>query len=431
VTVANVNLWGERIGAVAQARPDRPAVFEYEQNFIGRGIEPSPIEMPTSPAQFSFPALPPETFAGLPGMLADSLPDRFGNKLIDDFLVARGMAISEFDSVARLCYLGTRGMGALEFEPASGPDAATSHPLDVTQLRELADAVLAERTSWTASMTEEGAVADILQVGTSAGGARAKAVVAWNPETSELRSGQGLAPEGFGQWLIKFDGVSDGRREVGAGQGFGLIEYAYSRMARAAGIDMHPCELLSENGRNHFMTKRFDRTEDGGKLHLQSLGGLCHFDFNLAGAYSYEQAFLAMQRLDLTGAEREQQFRRMLFNVVARNQDDHVKNIAFLMDQSGVWRLSPAYDVTYSYNPAGAFTSRHQMTINGKSDGFELDDFAACAEIALLKRGRWRELLDEVTSAVKNWSDIAAEVGVHEDSARKIADAHRLDFAKQ
>jgi serine/threonine-protein kinase HipA len=319
-------------------------------------------------------------------------------------------------------------MGALEFEPSSGPDPSTSRPVDVAALRELADAVLSDRTSWTADMTQQGAVADILQVGTSAGGARAKAVVAWNPATGEMRSGQADAPSGFEQWLIKFDGVSDGRREVGAGQGYGAIEYVYSQLAEAAGITMQPCHLLSEDGRKHFMTKRFDRTEDGGKLHLQSLGGLCHFDFNLAGAYSYEQAFQAIQLLDLSGAEREEQYRRMLFNVVARNQDDHVKNIAFLMDRTGSWQLSPAYDVTYSYNPTGAFTSRHQMTINGKQDGFTLADFARCAEAAILRRGRWRELLDEVTSAVAMWPERASEAGIAGEVIEAVANTHRLTF---
>jgi serine/threonine-protein kinase HipA len=428
MTVANVNLWGERIGAVAVERSGEYAIFEYDPAFIGRGIEPSPIEMPVGRSQFRFPGLPYETFAGLPGMLADALPDRFGNRLIDQYLAARGTPRSEFDAVQRLCYVGSRAMGALEFEPSTGPAPQPDHQIDISALRALASDVLEERTNWTADMTDEGAVRDILQVGTSAGGARAKAVVAWNPDTGELRSGQATAPPGFEHWIIKFDGVSDSGREVGAGHGYGMIEYAYALMAQRAGIEMSTCRLLEEHGRSHFMTRRFDRVGPSSRLHLQSFGGLCHFDFNVPGAHSYEQALLAIRQLDLAPSAREEQFRRMLFNVVARNQDDHVKNIAFLMAPDGRWSLSPAFDVTYAYNPDGTFTSAHQMTINGKRSDFTLADFKTCAEVAILPRSRWRSVLDEVVAAVRSWPDFADEAGVPEETADLIAATHRLEF---
>ncbi len=268
---------------------------------------------------------------------------------------------------------------------------------------------------------------EILRVGTSAGGARAKAIVAWNPATHEVRSGQAKAPPGFEYWLLKFDGVSANKdKELDDSQGFTVIEYAYSLMARQAGINMSECRLLEEGGRRHFMTRRFDRQADGGKLHMQSLSALAHFDLNAAGAHSYEQAFDVIKRLDLPMQTIEEQFRRMLFNVVARNQDDHVKNIAFLMDKSGAWSLSPAFDVTYAYNPQGEWTARHQMTINGKTEDFTLEDFRACARVAGLKRGRDREILREVTAAVKEWSHFADIAGVATQQRDQIASTHVL-----
>ena len=267
----------------------------------------------------------------------------------------------------------------------------------------------------------ERALQDILRVGTSAGGARAKAVIAWNPETNEVRSGQVKAGDGFSHWLLKFDGVAGNRdRELEDPKGYGLIEYAYHRMARAAGIRMTECRILHESGRHHFMTRRFDRTDTGGKIHMQSLGALAHYDFNQPGAYSYEQALRVIDRLGLGKDAAEEQFRRMAFNIVARNQDDHVKNIAFLMDRSGRWRLSPAFDVTYSYNPEGRWTGAHQMTLNGKRDGFEAGDFVACARNASLKRGRAAAILRKVQGAVSRWPEFAEAAGVPGDSVRRI-----------
>lgn len=415
-TVAKVSLWGRTVAAVALADGDDTAVVEYDPAFVGSGIEIAPLTMPLSRQLYRFPALPRKTFYGLPGLLADALPDKFGNALIDAWLATQGRAPESFNAIERLCYTGARGMGALEFSPVLGPRARRGNRIDIDQLVELASEVLSQRSAISASFADEHtehSLRDILRVGTSAGGARAKAVIAWQPQTNEVRSGQIDAGEGFEYWLLKFDGVNGNRdKELDDPQSFGAIEYAYAQMAQAAGIEMTECRLLEESGRRHFMTRRFDRQADGSKLHLQSLCAMAHFDFNAAGAYGYEQALLVMRQLGLPMASIEQQFRRMVFNIVARNQDDHVKNIAFLMDKRGQWSLSPAFDVTYSYNAAGAWTSRHQMTLNGKRDGFVLEDFKACAASASMKRGRAEAIIKEVTDIVIRWRDFADDAAV-------------------
>ena len=304
--------------------------------------------------------------------------------------------------------------------------------LRIEALVALASEVLQSRAQLRASFSdpEKGeALRDILRVGASAGGARAKAVIAWNPTTNEVRSGQVPTDKGFEAWLLKFDGIAENRNhDLGESLGYGAIEYAYSQMAKAAGIDMTACRLFEEGGRRHFMTRRFDRTEEGQKLHVQTLGALAHLDFNQAGAHSYEQAILAMRRLSLTMSQIEQQFRRMLFNVVARNQDDHVKNIAFLMDKQGQWSLSPAYDVNYCFNPEGPWTSEHQMTLNGKRNGLDIDDFRSVAAVASMKRGRAESILHEVTQAVSLWPTFAAQAGVSPDRTESIGRTHRLNL---
>lgn len=431
--VAEVVLWGRTIGAVMQKDAASAAAFEYVPAFTGSGIELSPLRMPLARQVYSFPELPRGTFHGLPGLLADALPDRFGNALINQWLVLQGRRPEDFSAVERLCYIGSRGMGALEFKPVLGPKTSRANKVDVGALVALASEILTQRKGLKASFrskARQAALQDILRVGTSAGGARAKALIAWNPETSEVRSGQVPAGTGFGYWLLKFDGVSGNKdKELEDPKGYGAIEYAYALMAQAAGIQMSECRLLEENGRRHFMTRRFDRTADGGKRHMQSLGALAHFDYNQPGAYSYEQALTVIRELGLPMAAVEQQFRRMLFNVVARNQDDHVKNIAFLMDREGEWSLAPAFDVTYSYNPSGAWTARHQMTLNGKADDFTRADFRACAKLAGLKRGRDTVLLEEICETVSRWPVFAKEAGVPEPQRQQIARAHRLKFA--
>jgi serine/threonine-protein kinase HipA len=427
---AKVNLWGRTIGAVALEDGAATATFEYDRAFINSGIEVAPLMMPLSSRLYSFPSLQSETFHGLPGLLADSLPDRFGNMLIDAWLARSGRLPGSFNAVERLCYTGSRGMGALEYAPATRLAAPGTSRIEVDKLVELASEVLSHRRNlqgWLDEGGKETALHDILRVGTSAGGARAKAVIAWNPQTGEVRSGQVKAGSGFEYWLMKFDGVSGNKdKELADPQGFGAIEYAYYRMAVDAGITMSPCRLFEENGRRHFMTKRFDRLDGGGKLHLQSLCGMAHYDFNQAGAYGYEQVLQVIRRLGLPMAATVEQFRRMVFNIVARNQDDHVKNIAFLMDRSGNWSLSPAFDMTYSYQPSGKWTSSHQMTLNGKRDGFTLVDFKACANSAAMKRGRAETIIAEVRDVVARWRDYADESRVQPEQRDKIHAALRL-----
>lgn len=429
-TVAEVRLWGRSIGAVSVEDARSAAAFQFTDEFTRSGIQVSPLRMPLSDRVYSFPGLARETFHGLPGLLADSLPDRFGNALIDTWLATQGRSAESFNAVERLCYIGSRGMGALEFAPAQGPKSRTSEPLDIAALVQLASDVLSQRSGLRHSMASADTaetLRDILRVGTSAGGARAKAVIAWNRQTNEVRSGQVAAGDGFDYWILKFDGVSGNRdKELEDPTGYGSIEYAYALMARAAGIDISECRLLEENGRRHFMSRRFDRLAGGEKLHMQSLGALAHFDFNLAGAYSYEQALQVMRALDLPMASIEQQFRRMAFNIVARNQDDHVKNIAFLMDKQGRWSLSPAFDVTYSYNPDGLWTATHQMSMNGKRDDFTLEDFRTCAKFASMKRGRAEAILDDVIAAVKRWPEFAEQAKVLPQWREVIAKAQRV-----
>lgn len=414
-TVAEVRLWGTTIGAVFLDDGETEASFEYASDFLRSGIELSPMHMPLREGVFRFPELDSGAFHGLPGMLADSLPDRYGHALINAWLARQGRAPGSMNAVERLCYVGRRGMGALEYEPASGPDASESREVHVGEMAELAARVLQERGSLVTQLgAGEEAVRDILRVGTSAGGARAKALLAWNADTGEVRSGQVHPGRGFTHWVLKFD------------DGYGAIEHAYSVMARKAGIRMPETRLFEEGGRRHFMTRRFDRTDDGGKLHMQSLGALMHFDFNLAGAYAYEQALHTIRMLGLGMDALEEQFRRMVFNVVARNQDDHVKNIAFLMDRKGRWSLSPAFDMTWSYNPDGTWTSQHQMSVNGKRDDFTFGDLEAVADGASMGRGRTREILEEVSEAVSDWPCIADASGVPEEVAGDIASTFRM-----
>ncbi len=428
--IAEVKLWGNTIGA-ASIDDTGVCAFEYATPFQSSGIEPAPISMPLGAQVYRFPNLPRDTFHGLPGLLADALPDKFGNALIDAWLATRGRTPDSFNAIERLCYIGTRGMGALEFEPAQNPVSTRSETLEIGHLVTLASEILNHRNSLQTHFgkNDTAALSDILRVGTSAGGARAKAVIAWNPKTKEVRSGQIHPGSGFSHWLLKFDGVDSNKdKELSDPKGHTAIEYAYHLMAIDTGITMTPCDLLEEADRRHFLTKRFDRSNDGQKIHMQSLAALNHFDFNLAGAYSYEQAFLTIRQLGIGMDAIEQQFRRMCFNIVARNQDDHVKNIAFLMNKKGNWSLSPAFDVTYAYNPTGRWTSAHQMTMNGKRDGFTLSDFIATAKSALMKRGRAETILHEVTDTISQWSTYAKRADISKPWIQQIAQTHRLNI---
>ena len=430
VETAIVKLWGEDIGAVSWLKEQGYAVFEYEPDFLTKGLELAPIHMNLDTARrgdgiFSFPALNRDTFLGLPGLLADALPDKFGNRIIDTWLARNGRDASDFSPVERLCYTGSRAMGALEFHPPVQQNIDTPVSVEVEELTHLAARITTRRSKLDVTLGENEhlnneALLDILRVGTSAGGARPKAIIAINDQGHVL-SGQAVVPKEYEYWILKFDGVND--LELGSPKEYGRIEYGYFLMAKKAGIRMTNSRLLEEHGRAHFLTRRFDRKK-GRKLHMQSLCGMAHFDFNMAGGYSYEQAFEVMRRLRLSKAEAIQQYRRMVFNVIARNQDDHTKNIAFLMDADGKWHLSPAYDVTYSHNPAGIWINQHQMSINGKRDHFSIDDLIAVGKSISLPKPI--QIIKEVKEAVQNWPRFAGKAGLSKEISDEIGRNHRF-----
>lgn len=417
VNSARLRMFGIDVGTFVWDRQYNLARFEYDSSFAETGLEPSPLMMPVLPGRvYSFGALDWDTFNGLPGMLADALPDTYGRVLFDRWLALTGRTSG--NPVESLCFLGKRCMGAMEFEPATGPDADPSLKLEIDSLVEVAREALSSKEDFGANLKEDKktAIAEILRLGTSAGGQRAKAIIAYNKETGEVRSGQVDAPEGFDYYLIKLDGVSAqaGFRDT---ENYGRLEYSFAKLVRECGIDMTECSIIEENGRAHFLTKRFDRS-NGKKIHMQTLCGIAHFDHRLHRAYSYEQAFNVMRRLKLTYAEAAEMFRRMVFNVVVRNQDDHTKNISFLMGPDGKWRLSPAYDMGYAYNPGGTWTSTHQMSINGKFDGIGRADLLAFADANNIKYPG--EIIDQVCERVAHWPEIARSCGVPEQMIKAI-----------
>ena len=425
---AEVYLWGTRIGVVLQERVDAVPRFNYDRNFIRSGIQVSPLVMPLSDRIYSFPALNIETFRGLPGLLADSLPDKFGTKLIERYLMDQGRKISDFSSVERLCYVGNRGMGALEYVPDRNYVDAADRSVDINALVQLASDILAERKSVHVDGSGQ-LMKQIIKVGTSAGGARAKAIIAWNETTNDIRSGQIEAGNGYHYWLIKFDGVENNKDkgDKADGPAYTRIEYAYYLMAKAAGITMNDCRLYRESGNYHFMTKRFDREPDlGRKIHMQSLGAIAHYDFNMPGTHSYEQAADVIYRLGMGQKEVEQLFRRMVFNIAARNQDDHVKNISFLMDRNGIWSLAPAYDVTYAYDRTNHWLSRHQMSVNGKLDNITMNDVLSCGKRINISKNKIRKITEEVNAAVGRWQMFAENAFLNEQTCLEVSQNHVL-----
>lgn len=433
MTTATVRLWGTDIGYVSMNPDERYARFEYDPAFAHMGIEPAPLVMPVEAGRiYQFRELAPRAFHGLPGLLADSLPDKYGNRLIDIWLAGTGRSPESFNAVDRLCYAGRRGMGALEFEPAASPRERADRSLEIAQLVDLAALAFAEKEALHTRLGEGGetgdeGLEDILSVGTSAGGARAKAVIAYRPETGEVRSGQLELPAGYEHWLIKFDGVAlSGDWGVADPAGYGLLEYSYYEIARRCGIEMMESRLLRENGRSHFMTRRFDRGPAGEKYFVQTLGALVHYDYWESGAHSYEQVLMVMRRLGLSKAMLEQQVRRTVFNIVACNQDDHVKNISFTMDRAGQWRLSPAYDLCHA--EGSDFTRNHQLSLNGKTNGFEREDLKHLAEYAGLPRGRDKQILEEVLEAFRLWPDLAGELAIPDRLRAHVEATQRLSW---
>lgn len=409
VDVAKVNMFGFPIGTFRWDERYNVARFEYDSSFVGHGLEPSPLMMPVQEGRvYSFAGLDRETYKGLPGMLADSLPDTYGRALFDRWLALTGRTSS--NPIETLCFLGKRCMGALEFEPAMDMAFDPNALFEIDSLVKVASDALTEKTSFGVNLNDDkkAAIAEILRLGTSAGGQRAKAIIAYNKETGEVRSGQVEAPAGFNYYLIKLDGVSAtvGFKATG---NHGRLEYSFYKLAKACGIEMTDCSLIEENGRAHFLTQRFDRN-NGKKIHMQTLCGMAHFDYRIHRAYSYEQAFNVMRALRLPYSAAQEMFRRMVFNVVVRNQDDHTKNISFLMDEDGIWRLSPAYDMGYAYNPKGGWTATHQMSINGKFDDITRQDLMTFAHQNNIKDAAM--IIDEISEVASQWPDLAAECGV-------------------
>ena len=420
-SVIEVRIWNTLVGAVASDPALGYYAFEYDAGWRRRGIELAPRLMPTTAAEsiFAFPALG-ESFKRLPGLLADALPDDFGNGLIDSWMATHGVDKNEVTALDRLAYMGKRGLGALEFRPIKGATKESARPLQMKSLVETARKVV--KGDFADDTHAQAALANIIRVGTSAGGARAKAVIAWHPVTHEIRSGQFDVAPGFEHWLLKFDGVGKDL-ELGTSAEYGRIEYAYYRMATAAGIVMSPCRLLEENGRAHFMTRRFDR-EGNTKHHLQSLCALSHLDYKQLATHAYEQYFLLISELRLGEEALAQAFRRMAFNVMARNCDDHTKNFAFRLKQGGQWELAPAYDVTHAHNPKSEWVSQHLMSVNGKFDQIGRADLLKVAD--RFGVGRAGSLLAEVKAAVSNWSSFAGDAGLGSAVTDKVARDFRV-----
>lgn len=426
MNTAIVNIWGKMVGAVAWDEKSEWASFEYDPAFKRLGWELSPLKMPLSTEQriYSFPELRKETgssfdtFKGLPGLLADMLPDRYGNELINLWLAQQGRPENSMNSVEMLCFIGKRGMGALEIEPTILKQNVNTFSVEINSLVEIASKMLSKKEPFVANLKsdEEKAMREILKIGTSAGGARPKAVIAYNEKTGEVRSGQTRAPEGFEHWLLKLDGVSE--VQLGATHGYGRVEYAYYLMALDCGIEMMPCRLLEENGRAHFMTRRFDREGSYTKHHIQTFCAMKHFDYNRVNSYSYEQLFQTMRELKLTYAEAEQMFRRMVFNVIARNCDDHSKNFSFILKQGDRWRLAPAYDLCHAYRPGSEWVSRHALSVNGKRENITREDLIVIGRSIRNKKAE--EIIDQVNDTVHNWNYYADKAGVDKDKKVSI-----------
>ena len=417
VKTAFIKLWGQLVGAVAWDEQRQIAFFEYDPKFLQSKLPISPIKMPLESRIFSFPELQGvNTFKGLPGLLADALPDRYGNDLINIWLAQNGRPDGSLNPVELLCFIGARGMGALEFEPSIAP-LSKSHTLELSSLIETTQKLLNNKEAYKIHTDHEmrEVLLEVLKMGTSAGGARPKAIIAYNENTGEIRSGQTMA-EGFDHWLLKFDGVND--TQFGASHGYGRVEMAYYQMATKAGLEMMESRLIEEEGRAHFMTKRFDRVGGNLKVHMQTLCAIAHYDFNQILSYSYEQLFQTMRLLKLTYAEAEQMYRRMVFNVLAKNCDDHTKNFAFLMHPDGKWTLAPAYDICYAYRPGSDWVSQHNLSVNGKRANIGKSDFLALAKQNSIKNPEL--IIKEVQSVINNWPYYARQYHVDDSLALAI-----------
>lgn len=427
ITTAFVKLWGETVGAVAWNSDTELASFEYDSKFIAKNWDLAPIKMPIANAKriFSFPELRNvQTFRGMPGLLADVLPDDYGNQLINSWLAQNGRPENSMNPVELLCFIGTRGMGALEFEPTQLKTSKRAFDIEIDSLIGISQKILNKREGFETNLNEDEqqAMQDILKVGTSAGGARPKAIIAYNEKTGQVKSGQTTAPKGFEHWLIKLDTVSD--KQFGESTGYGRVEMSYYLMAKACGIDMMECRLMEENGRAHFMTKRFDREGGDVKHHIQTLCAMQHYDFKQITSFSYEQLFQTMRLLQLPYPQAEQLYRRMVFNVIARNCDDHTKNFAFRLIQNERWELTPAYDICFAYRPDSEWVSQHNLSVNGKRKDITLDDLLAVAKAMNIKKAN--VIIDHINETVKKWYEFAEEVNVDKSIKEQIGKAHLI-----
>ena len=430
-TTAEIFLWGTRVGIIHQDLDKPYASFEYDEKFSNSNIEISPIMMPLSNVVYEFPALSGEPFFGMPGLVVDSLPDTFGNKVIEQWLASQGKSITDFTAIDRLCYMGKRGMGALEYVPASSEISDINESINVSEMVKFASDVLNQRDAITLKAEEALTYSQFVQVGSSAGGARAKALIAWNEKTNEIKSGQLSLNKDFDYWLMKFDKVSkNGDHGLEDVPEYTLIEYAYYKMALDAGVQMNECRIYSNAGENHFITKRFDRVE-GKKIHMQSLGALAHISYKEPRLCSYEMAAAYMREMKLPMVDIEQFYSRMVFNCIAVNQDDHVKNISFLMDRNGRWRLSPAYDITYSYDITNKWLSAHQMTVNGKKSDIKLNDLLEAGEKMGLKKKKCMDIISKISLVVADFEKYAREAGIREKtymSIKEILNQNKIEL---
>lgn len=425
MNTARIKIWGDTVGAVYWNEKKGLAAFEYEKKFVDTGYELSPLRMPLQSRKiYEFPDLKSgrdalyNTFRGLPGLLADSLPDRYGNELIAQWLVRQGRNRESLNPVELLCFIGERGMGALEYEPSLVEVKNNLEALELKSIVEVAARILHQKENWSTHIEDDKTISDIIRIGTSAGGARPKAVIAYHSATGEVRSGQLKLPKGFEHWLIKLDGVSD--IQVGSTTGYGRVEYAYYLMAQECGISMMPSKLLEENGRAHFMTQRFDRDEYGNRHHIQTWCGLAHYDFNLAGYYSYEELFQTMRALQLDYPSMEEMYRRMVFNVLMRNCDDHTKNFSFMLRKNEKWELAPAYDLCYAYHPDHTWVGAHNLTLQGKRDHFLLEDLLTIAKQNSVRKPR--QLIEQILDIRGLWKHYAGLAGVSKELQKLIAD---------
>lgn len=428
ITTAFIKIWDETVGAVAWNVETGIASFEYDTKFITKKWDLAPLKMPLASSNrriFSFPELKNiKTFKGLPGLLADVLPDDYGNQLINNWLAQNGRPENSMNPVEMLCFIGTRGMGALEFEPSQFKAYKRAFDIEVDSLVNISQKMLEKREGFETNLSEDEqkAMLDILKIGTSAGGARPKAIIAYNEKTGQVKSGQTNAPKGFEHWLIKLDTVSD--VQFGESTGYGRIEMAYYLMAKACEIEMMECRLMEENGRAHFMTKRFDRQDGDTKHHIQTLCAMQHYDFNQITSFSYEQLFQTMRLLKLPYPQAEQLFRRMAFNVIARNCDDHTKNFAFRLKQNENWELTPAYDVCFAYRPESTWVSQHNLSINGKRKDITKEDLLIVAKSMNIKKAN--HIIQQINDVVSKWKTFAEEAKVNNNFMEQISKSHLI-----